>query len=337
MQKMLSLFIIIFTSIIAIPISMCITINCNRPKTSNQFIFSVQKDTANIIRIISYNIRSETVDDCKHGNLWNIRKHKIYSLLHAYQPDIIGLQEVRASYIHDLQAFFPEYNLIAFDIDMQHHKDVAILIRTSRFTIKAQDYFWLSDKPFERDIPLPIMDAKHPRIVTYVILLDHQTGKEVSFFSTHFDSTGTNSRLTAAQLLADQQQLIAPEVPVIIAGDLNLIVSSAVPVGKSEETYAVFTCTPGLSDVRDAAQGNHYGPDGTWIGWPYDKYSVPFGTVGERLDHMFVRKCSVVREGVLDLKVDNQNNIVPMLFCKSYNNIAYPSDHLPIIADVTLQ
>jgi endonuclease/exonuclease/phosphatase family metal-dependent hydrolase len=173
--------------------------------------------------------------------------------------------------------------------------------------------------------------------VTYVTLHDHQTNKEFVFFCTHFVSTGTGSRLIAAKLLAEQQQLLVPQTPVIIAGDFNLIVSSAVPVGKTEETYTVFTSTPGLRDVRDGAQGAHYGPDGTWIGWPYDEWAVPLGTVGERLDHIFVRQCGVVQEGVLDLKVNNNNNDLIAPSCAEYNNITYPSDHLPIVADIILQ
>ena len=85
------------------------------------------------------------------------------------------------------------------------------------------------------------------------------------------------------------------------------------------------------------SKGLHYGPDGTWIGWPYDKYAMPLGTIGERLDHVFVSQCAVRREGVLNLKVDNDYNNFVTSSCIGYDSVAYHSDRLPIIADIIIQ
>ena len=154
--------------------------------------------------------------------------------------------------------------------------------------------------------------------------------KKCVIFCTHFDSAGPESRVKGAQLLMQQQKQIAPDLPVIIAGDFNLMITHPTLtdiIKKTEDTYELLTKNATLFDIRDFTGCSHYGPDGTWIGWPYDKHAAPLGTVGERLDHMFVRKCHVLREGVLNIKVN-----------RSLHSLAvYPSDHLPIIADITLQ
>lgn len=89
-----------------------------------------------------------------------------------------------------------------------------------------------------------------------------------------------------------------------------------------------------MHDVRDNARNKHYGPDGTWIGWPYDKYAAPYNSVGERLDNIFVRHATAIKEGVLNLKLHKN---LKALMDRSHNDFIkteYPSDHLPVIADL---
>ena len=311
--------------------------HCNRPETSNELVFPENKRSSDLIRILSYNIRSESTLDRNHGNSWGTRQHKIQYLIQRYQPDIIGLQEVIPTYVPDLLNLFPEYTCVAY-ITSTDNVDLALLIRKNRFIIEEEHYFWLSEDPYVKEIPSQgFWDARKPRRVLHATLHDQHTNKKCVFFCTHFDSTGVESRLKSAQILIDKQKEIAPNLPIVIVGDLNLsLTHPTLPtiLKTTEETYSLFTKDTGLNDIRDFAQCPHYGPDGSWIGWKYDKYASPTNTVGERLDHIFVAKCNVIQEGVLKVKVNNTLDSFVLPSEKDYNNLPYPSDHLPIIADI---
>ena len=87
---------------------------CNQPERSNELVYPRAKESPEVIRVLSYNIRYEFAIDREQGNAWDIRKNKIQYLLQYYQPDIICLQEVCISYMADINALFPEYTCIAF-------------------------------------------------------------------------------------------------------------------------------------------------------------------------------------------------------------------------------
>ena len=114
------------------------------------------------------------------------------------------------------------------------------------------------------------------------------------------------------------------------------MMSSPLNIKKSNEAYSIITHNSGLYDIRNISENKHYGPDGTWIGWPYD-IMQPIWDGGERLDHLFTRHCTVVMEGILNLKVnDNVQNIITPSH-NEFKGISYPSDHLPVIADIFVQ
>ncbi len=296
----------------------------NRPYSANENIFSYTKETESVIRVFSYNIRGDTPIDRECENSWDVRKYKIKSLINYYQTDILGIQEVSAHYIEDLQELFPEYSIIAFDI-YNGYKDVALLFRTDRFSAEdSPQYFWLSEEP---SAPRPAWDARAPRIALYQKLYDKITDKKFFIFCTHFDSTGTQARIKSAALLAERQAILAQEIPVLILGDFNLISAR-----QGEEVYQKLFSLHDLFDIRDCSVHGHYGPDGTWIGWSYDSVAASPGTVGDRLDQMLVRNCTVIGEGVLNAKIDNGVLITPEN--PDYKLLPYPSDHLPIVADI---
>jgi endonuclease/exonuclease/phosphatase family metal-dependent hydrolase len=313
--------------------------NCNRPEISNGDIFPVEKDSCESVRIISYNIRGESLLDREQGNSWDTRKYKIQYLMQCYQPDIIGLQEVSSSYIPDLLNLFAEYTCIAFDTS-KADKDVALLVRTSRFIVEKQYYFWLSQEQCaQENLPQASWDNRKKRIVVYAVLHDLQTDKSFVVFCTHFDSRGAESHIKSAQLLIQQQRQIAQGQPVVIMGDFNLIVTHPTRpdiIKITEDTYELLVHNAALQDIRDF-NCTHYGPDGSWIGWQYDKHAAPLGKVGERLDHMFVGQCHVKREGVLNVKVNDSLKSLILPSGQNDIDLVYPSDHLPIVADLVVQ
>lgn len=303
-------------------------IKCNRPENSNKLSYPLDKPK-NSVRVMQYNIRGELKIDRERGNSWDIRKYKIKKLVDSYKPDIIGMQEVSANYIPDLVKLFNNYEIIAFDIDINKDKDVAILFSKQRFNLVEHNYFCLSQET--DDICLPEWDSRHPRIVVWAKLFDKINKQQLVVFSSHFDSRGPQSRIESARLIPKKMLAITADVPSILIGDFNLI-----PDVGGQEAYQEFVNTNIIKDVRDDST-KYYGPDGTWIGWPYDSYAVKPGQVGARLDHIFVRNIKTLFSGVLEVKIDDSGNIITRsdINKDKFDSLSYLSDHLPVMADLS--
>ena len=69
----------------------------------------------NALRVISYNIRYDNPADGRNG--WPQRKQPVVDLLHRYQPDLLGLQEVTHGQLTDLAAALPDYGWIGVGRD----------------------------------------------------------------------------------------------------------------------------------------------------------------------------------------------------------------------------
>ena len=298
----------------------------HRPEISNELLFPNEKMKQSV-RIVSYNIRGDNQKDRVEGNSWDIRKYKIQTLMNYYEPDVMGFQEVNISFMPDLEALFPAYQIIAFDITPRD-KDAVLLINKKRFTCKKYDSFWLAQDP--ADQTSDSWGSRTTRIVVYAHLIDLHTNKELFVYCTHFDGYSFDARCESAILLRDQVRAISGDAPSVVTGDFNLF-----PDEQPQKIYDILCAYNCLHDVRDISQGNHFGPDGTWIGWRYDRSSAPLGAVGARLDNIFLRNAAVVREGVLNAKIIADSGVV----CETHEvpvDTPYSSDHLPVIVDIAL-
>lgn len=298
----------------------------DRPAKSNLSVFPITKSSDSVLRVITYNIRGDCAIDYKHGNSWSLRKDKINALLQRYHPDLLGLQEVSTSYMPDLLSIFYNYHSIAFDVS-EKYKDVVLLVHKERFDIQKKYYFWISQKQID----------KNPHLTIVAQLFDRYSKQTFFVFCTHFDSgaeRGVELRIQNALNLIKEQGKISENAPLIVMGDFNLIMTTPLAIKKNNEVYRMLTKKGDLRDVRDISMSNNYGPDGTWIGWRYDNFAALKGTVGERLDHVFVRKFEVLQEGVLNLKISSMGNQMLSTLDNDFNKIEYPSDHLPVIVDL---
>lgn len=308
---------------------------CNRPERYSNEPFPMNKNDRDSLRVVSYNIRGEHAIDKKHGNSWAIRKGKIGSLLRNYDPDIIALQGVCRHYLPDLHDLFRAYHCFCFEIQ-DKEIDIVLLVRKERLKIKSPSYFWLSENHCgAKQLPLLTWGEKMPRMVIYCGLEDITTHKAFMIFNTHFDSSGMKSRLNSAQLIADQLARLAKYSPAILAGDFNFIMENPLVSQNSQWAYDFIIGTE-FKDVRDLCDMS-YGPDGTWIGWRYDKYAAPANRVGERLDHLFVKEFCVLREGVLQVKTSPQRDRLLYPSEDRFVQQDYASDHLPVIADIVFK
>jgi endonuclease/exonuclease/phosphatase family metal-dependent hydrolase len=258
------------------------------------------------LRVMTYNIRLATTADSV--NYWPNRKDKVVGLLRYHHPDLLGVQEALPGQITDLDAALPGYTRygVGRDDGQQKGEFSAIYFRKDRFKRLDSGTFWLSLEPTKPGSKS--WDAAITRICSWVKLKDLQTRRVFYHFNTHFDHRGQVAREKSAELILQQIQSIAGSAPAILTGDFN--------VPPSSQAYQVLVTNSGFQDARAIAQHPPYGPLGTFSGF---RVSRP---VQARIDYIFVNKSlQVLQHAVL---TDQQDGY-------------YPSDHLPVVAEVLLK
>jgi endonuclease/exonuclease/phosphatase family metal-dependent hydrolase len=175
-----------------------------------------------------------------------------------------------------------------------------------------QGTFWLSETP---DLAgSRSWDAALPRIVTWGRLRDRRSGAAFYLFNTHFDHRGETARRESAGLLLRKVAEIAGRAgPVIVTGDFNATPDS--------DPYRVLTSPgppgehSGLVDALLASERPHHGPTSSWNAFKAIE-------AGRRIDFVLVRPpVAVLQHGILSDTFDGR----------------FPSDHLPVVADVTVR
>lgn len=178
------------------------------------------------VRVMSFNIRYATPSDIPAGNAWPLRKELVFKTIEAFDPDLMGLQEVLPTQGEELKARFAathEFLGVPRDDGKSSGEMVPVLFRRDRFEKVRHGTFWLSETP---DTPgSKGWDANLPRIVTWVELRDRKhDGRPLLFLNTHFDHIGKQARLESAKLMRKRMLQLAGaggEMGVIITGDFN--------------------------------------------------------------------------------------------------------------------
>ena len=252
--------------------------------------------------IITYNIRYNNPAD--GINAWPLRKDKVSGLLKFHKADIFNVQEALPEQMDDLAAQFPDFEHVGVGRDdgKREGEHMGIFYRKSRFEKITDGMFWLSETPTKPGFG---WDAVCNRTVTWIKLKDKLTKKTFFVFDTHFDHRGVKAREESAQLILKSIKEINKEnLPLILTGDLNLIKTSA----------PVQSILKELKDAKDKSQTPPYGPEGTSGGFDVKLTS-------KTIDYIFINDdVSVLRHGVLS---------------DSFG-LFYPSDHLPVLAEVRI-
>ena len=252
--------------------------------------------------IITYNIRMNTSAD--GDNAWPLRKEKVAGLLKFYEADVFNVQEALPEQMDDLVSMFPEFDHVGVGRDdgKREGEHMGVFYRKARFEKLTDGMFWLNEAT---DKPGFGWDAVCNRTVTWIKLKDKVTNKNFYVLDTHFDHRGVKAREEAAKLILAKIKVINSEnLPLILTGDLNLVKSS-IPVQ---------SILAELPDAMDKSITKHYGPEGTSGGFDVK-------VLQRKIDYIFINdKVTVLRHGHLS---------------DSYG-LFYPSDHLPVLAEIQL-
>lgn len=161
-----------------------------------------------------------TDDDC--DNAISHRLPRVKNLFKKYLPDLIGTQEATLTWKHYLTEAVGEYGIVGEPreaiIDPEH---TLILYKKERFELIKTETFALSESGEFGSLG---WGEEYPRICTYAILKDKESGKEIAFFNSHL-ALRDEARCEMLKLIFDRIKKF--NLPTLFTGDFNTTEDSA--------------------------------------------------------------------------------------------------------------
>lgn len=267
------------------------------------FMASAQE---NLFNLMSYNIRVDHNYPGDTVNTWEKRKDYLVGLIKFHETDIFGIQEGLPHQLEYIKSSLDNFDWIG---DSREGKGIegeysAIFYDTNLFELLNSGTFWLSETP---DTPGKSWDAALPRICTWGAFRHKPSGSTFYLFNTHFDHVGKIARKKSAEVIMQKIQEIAAESPTLLTGDFN--------VTEATDVYKTLT-SQHLKDAMKVSKTGHYGAEGTFNGFKFAS------ELSNRIDFIFVSDdFEVLRHATLT---------------DSYK-MRYPSDHLPVFAEIKIK
>ena len=296
LKVVLALFCIILAAVIVAGALNAVYYPRYKKSTAELDISAVQNED---IVVMSSNVRTWSPTDVLKKS-WFYRADLLMKNIESVKPDIIGFQEVTPIHYKYLTKALKGYdNVIKYRDDSKLHEACPVFYNTSRFTLKDKGSFWLSETP---EVMSKDWGAACYRICSYVILTENATGKDLVVFNTHLDHISDKARINGINVVLDKIKQFG-RLPSIIMGDFN--------ADESSETYKAAT-----QNFLDAK----YQTENTMTGATYQNWGANLDD--ENIDYFMISK-----EGI---RV-NEYRIIQT----TYDGV-YPSDHFPIVINITL-
>ena len=246
------------------------------------------------------NVRWDCPSDGEHR--WERRRERLASLLRSWAPDVLCLQEPYCHQLEYLQQSLPDYEAVGVGRNdgAMSGEFCAILYRRDRFHAAATGTFWLAEVP---DTPGSMAwGARHPRICTWVELVETRTNTAFSVYNVHLDHESQAARENGVALLLARSRQRLSTGPVLVCGDFNA----------EPNNPAVHSLQEAVSPVLTRALPT--GPVGTFHGFTGEAAHGP-------IDYIFHSP----EWQVLSAQVLHGDGKLP-----------YPSDHFPVSAVLQL-
>jgi endonuclease/exonuclease/phosphatase family metal-dependent hydrolase len=296
------------------------------------------------VRIVTFNILFDLFDnelrDKTHS--WPERLPRVVTSIENMHPDVLCLQEVYPAQLRDLQdrigntfasfvgksstgeinAIF--YNKERFELDLDTYHDGSMNLSSDSLAMPISP----KDDKTVSQIPdfLPLDLEPGTRLVM-AHLREKMTGKRFAVISTHLTFYRINSREEQAKfILGIVQRLHALNKTVLLAGDFNTFPNrpdiATLPFCDGDRIERIFTTA--MNNADDVALLGHVGPISTSTQDSLKAHAKPFdvvGTPGVIMDRIYVSpEVEVIVNAIEPSRVGGH----------------FPSDHLPVIADVLL-
>ncbi|HCN48403.1 MAG TPA: endonuclease/exonuclease/phosphatase [Chryseobacterium sp.] len=255
------------------------------------------------LTVMSFNIRLNVESDKE--NAWPQRKQDVADLLTYYHPDYFGVQEALPEQMKDIKAGLKNYDYIGVGRDDGKEKGEfsALFYDTNRLEVVKSGTFWLSETPEKSSKG---WDAALNRICTYAVFKDKKSKKEFLAMNLHFDHIGNVARVRSSELILKKIKELNPKnLPVTLSGDFNL----------TDDSEPIKILSQNMKDTFYHSETKHYGPVGTFTAFNVNE--IP----KERIDYIFTK----------GFKIRSHRHINDRR-----ENLLYPSDHFPVIVNLSL-
>ena len=279
------------------------------------------------IRVLSYNVRYANRGD--HHDAWHDRRDAVGRLVRFHRPDVAAFQEPLPDQRDDLRERLPAYEFVGRGREGGGEGEgCPVAVRSDRWEVAASDTFWLSETP---DEPSTGWDAAYPRIATWARIRAVEGTAELLVVNTHFDHVSARARRGAARLLRERVPEIAADEgdsdetpPVVLVGDLN--------------------CTPGSDPHRILVDGVDAGAGGSAAEKPTDRDALALRDAAADADLRHGPETSLTDfSRLIDGRRIDHALVSPDVTAEAFATLAdrddrgrYPSDHLPILARLSL-
>ena len=179
-------------------------------------------------RILSCNILVDQQSNTGKYAAWTSpRKDVCISVMKKYAPDIICTQEVIRNQSDDLEAAFPDFQLLGFagpemDANPNGYQGIAknvILFSKTRYHLVSAGGYWLTKTPLIANSKS--WDEARARNANWARLRDKKTDREFRVIDTHFDHKGKVARQEEAKVIIEESAQYQPDFPQLLVGDLN--------------------------------------------------------------------------------------------------------------------
>ena len=251
--------------------------------------------------VMTYNILG---DMNKSGRPSDARIRMVKTILNN-DVDVLGTQEDGSEH----SKYFVE-NLKKYDIYRGYAESGDYIYwRKDKFDSLAEGYYFLSDTPEQRS---KYSDSNQYRTMTYVILKEKQTGKQFLFVNTHLDyRSSEETRVKQIDVLAALIKKVNKDnLPLVVLGDFNTTMDTG---GSAVVNFLWKNPNINLTSKVAESKGDK-GP--TLI---EGKFTLRHPYV---FDYIFVTP---------DLVYTKYYTVVNNIF-----NGKYPSDHLPVLAQIEI-
>lgn len=214
------------------------------------------------LRVMSFNILQAKRDESV-GH-WDQRRHLVAEVINAFDPELLGLQEVIKSQADFLTEALPEYGYVGVGW-LKGNEDtiqVAIFYRKLLFERLEEGHFWLSETPDIRGSKSWF--TTKPRMVSWVKLNTRtEPVQTICFFTTHLTTVSDKAKRESANIIHERMKSIAGSGGVILTGDFNTKAFT--------EIYKLFLSGPDgkgvkLIDVYSAVHPHSGGNEKTYHG-----------------------------------------------------------------------
>ena len=259
------------------------------------------------LQVMSFNIRYDNPRDGLDN--WKLRATKVSSLFQKHEVQIAGLQEVQHHQLVWLRQALPKYSFVGVGRDDGKTKGeyAPVAFLKSDFRLVKTETVWLSETP--REAGSKGWDAALPRIATFAVLEHRVSGDSLLAGSVHYDHVGAKARKNSGKVIREYvaQMLEKNDLDgVALMGDFNCLPES--------EPYKEIESGEQLRDAYRLTE-KRTGPNSTWSGF---RAVVP----NRRIDYVFVNKTMSVNSHLIDPQKVNGR---------------FPSDHLPVIVNLSLK